>query len=467
MKRSGLILIVPLLFFLLQRCSNDEELTPAKSKVSFSLNALMDAGRTQSSELTNATAVLLSLETTNGDPVLTNQRINLLSFGESFVTEPLELEPGTYSIAAFLLVNDSSDVLFATPVAGSPLAQIVKHPLQVSFHVSAGKSVSVAMEVVPVDAYTPEEFGYVSFSINVVRPLPISVFAIGKTAKLSSATAYIIKDIDTLATLGLGAKVNVIPFKLDIDETYTLVIIKDGYSRFTRNFIYNDLIEELNGSALKVYLNEALTFTLKTTFGEYNPEWSVVIGSLEGADVMVDWGDGTSQAVTIGASDYGDTFQRQYPNATASYFVTITGEINKITLWDSNPSEATYGKINFEHLPELRMVNFFVGGSGTLDLTHNYKIKHIVFGGNKLLLPQHHDLSIVVIYGEALAPSLDNIIQNVAENAIAKTITGGIFQYSENPDSDSEIGLGTPSAASISLLETLAYAYQWSIYPSI
>jgi hypothetical protein len=74
-------------------------------------------------------ALLLSLETSTGESIFLHKQIALLRLGDSFITEPLNLPPGRYSITDFILIKDETEVLFATPRQGAPLAPAVNHPL--------------------------------------------------------------------------------------------------------------------------------------------------------------------------------------------------------------------------------------------------------------------------------------------------------------------------------------------------
>ena len=263
MKKLHLIPVI-LFLFVFQQCSQDEAPATEKTKVTFSLSSSdLTSGRSKSYSLDDVTTVVANLQ--SGGTVI-SQRINLTKFGDTYATDPVELAPGTYTLTDFFLENDSSSVLFATPHSGSPLAPIVKHPLSLNFNVVSGKNTTVAMEVVPVESHSPEDFGYVTFSVQVARPLSVAVFTTEGTSKLASAKAYMLHGADTVAKYSLGAKVNLISFKLDPEETYQLVIIKDGFTRYLKTFIYNNLIDELNGLALKAYLAPALSFNSSTTW---------------------------------------------------------------------------------------------------------------------------------------------------------------------------------------------------------
>ncbi|HEY8934237.1 MAG TPA: hypothetical protein VIM65_03420 [Cyclobacteriaceae bacterium] len=464
MKKSHLITII-LLLFVFQQCSHDDAPVTEKTKVTFSLSSsTLASGRTKSYSLDDVTTVVANLQ--SGGTMI-SQRISLTKFGDTYATNPVELAPGTYTLTDFFLENDSSNVLFATPHSGSSLAPLVKHPLSINFNVVSGKNTTVAMEVVPVDNHSPEDFGYATFSVQVARPLSVSVFTTEGTPKLASAKAYILHAADTVAKYSLGAKVNLISFKLDPEQIYQLVIIKDGFTKYTKTFIYDSLTAELNGLALKAYLAPALSFNSSVTWRNYRIDGlALTLYSTNDTPMHIEWGDGTSEDITINADEYGTYIHHDYPNATVTYYTTISGDVNKIKEVDGSGGEVIIRNMNFEHVPELTGINFFQTGTDVLDLHKNTKMEYIVFGGSKLILPEHNKLKIVVIWGTALASSLDQIINNVYQNAVAGNISDGQFLYSLSPDSNEEIPLGTPSDESILKLQELAYNRGWIVTPN-
>jgi hypothetical protein len=452
--------------FFTQSCDQEDPRPLTKSKVTFTFSADFEQGRTAST-ISNATTLVLSLESPGGTVVMSQQKINLLSFNGDYVTEPIELTPGSYVITDFMLTNDSSEVLFATPQAGSPLASIVRHPLHYNFSVAKNKIISVAMEVVPVDAHSPADFGYASFGVHVVRPLPIAVFVPSNGGlKFSSGTAYIIHGGDTLASYTLGAKLNLLPFRLDPDESYRLDIIKDAYGRYSTTFVYNDLMDTLDSNALNAYLNPAITFRMQSHFipGFEPDNITIDVGASSTANIIVDWGDGIIEPITIGET----TIEHWYPNASATYFVSVTGAIDKVQQWFTNPDEMDLLQISFDHASDLRATNFYFDSPYILDLSKNNKMEGVTFSGKKLILPSQHNLKAIGLTGLDLQPQLDQIIHNIYLNTVTKGIMSGVIEYELHQDSG---GTGADwsslSPATFSELQDLYYSYGWSIYPGV
>ncbi|MEO7992029.1 MAG: hypothetical protein ABI663_20930 [Chryseolinea sp.] len=468
MKKSVMLFSVLLLLFIFQRCNPDEDVAPsAKTKVTFDFSSPGDINGRKKTDISESTTLVVSIETSTGESVLSHHSLTLLSFGDGYVTEPIDLFPGNYVITDFMLV-DNSDVLFVTPHTGSSLAALVKHPLPYGFRVERNKLHTINMQVVEVEEHGPEDFGYASFHIDVVRPLPFAVFTMGKTIKLTSAKAYLLKDADTVEVYSLGAKVNILSFKHDPHETYRLVIQKDGYAAFSKTFVYDELIAEMNGHPLNAYLQPALTMTLSVNpFAEGYPNNSGYVtfrlSASSDANVTIDWGDGVIQQLPIDASVYYTTVWHVYNNG--SYYIGITGDLEKITDYSILDLERAKLKINFDNLSELKVVNLLWAGNNidVLDIRKNKKIEHIVFGGNTLLLPDESNLRIVVVFGEGIVPSLDYIIDNVYTNTVNKNIFDGSLEIDDHPDSGNPIG--NPSDESRWKIEQLTTLYGWQFYP--
>jgi hypothetical protein len=398
--KTLIMLTIATLLFIAQSCTEENDVTPNTEKVNFafSLPDQEDNGgkKTSSTDLPAGTSLVLSIVTSTGQSVIDHQKIELLKIGDEFISQPIDLPPGHYKLTDFFLVNESSEVLFATPRSGSPLASAVAHPLPYGFFVQKNAIRNVTMEVINAALHSPADFGYVAFGVNVVNPLMLTVF-IEKSGGLafSSATAYIMKDRVTLRTYSLKAQINRIAFREDPAATYTLVVIRDGYSRFALNFNYNDLSEELGNAPLKVILKPAFTMVA------YGGGYRITMISNSESSIKVDWGDGasTDYAITAGA----DSDLTHMYSVPGTYFVSVTGDIDKLVDFHCYYNEAIIRRINFEHLPELSGIGYGViwDGPTVIDLSHNTKLAVIRIGGinqmKVLTLPSQNQIGYLTI----------------------------------------------------------------------
>jgi hypothetical protein len=113
-------------------------------------------------------AALVTIQIENGVVVYDKEPLELLHFGDQFVTRSLTLPVGQYMLTEFMLVNSMGDVLWATPMEGSRLAHLVRKPLPHYFGIHPGETTNLDVQVVRVRDYTPEDFGYAQFQIGFV-----------------------------------------------------------------------------------------------------------------------------------------------------------------------------------------------------------------------------------------------------------------------------------------------------------
>ena len=107
--------------------------------------------------------LMVSVEDMNGNPVITDQLVPVYVFGSGFMSEKIQIKAGEYNLTKFLVIDPSGQVIYASPLEGSPLAYITNDPLPVQFSVLPDQVTSVVPEVLVVGNYSPGDFGYASF----------------------------------------------------------------------------------------------------------------------------------------------------------------------------------------------------------------------------------------------------------------------------------------------------------------
>src|SRR5687768_5161448 len=109
--------------FAMHSCTDDATDLSVKEKVQFSFDTgVLNTGRVASLDLPAGSKLLLSVETTTGESVLSFQEVELLEMGGSLITVPIQLAPGKYIIKDFMIADADDKVLYATPVKGSLLS---------------------------------------------------------------------------------------------------------------------------------------------------------------------------------------------------------------------------------------------------------------------------------------------------------------------------------------------------------
>ena len=141
----------------------------------FSLSLPDEAGLAKSDTSTVSGIIsyqlMVSIEDMEGNVVMSDSLIPLYVFGSGFMSEKIELISGEYKLTKFLVINPSGEVIYAAPVDGSPLAYLVKKPLPLIFNIYPDQVTRIVPEVLYVGDQTPDQFGYASFGIQIIKPL--------------------------------------------------------------------------------------------------------------------------------------------------------------------------------------------------------------------------------------------------------------------------------------------------------
>lgn len=443
----------------LHQCRTESSPAAIQSvQFSFGLRPQPSGGRTETAE---PTALLISLENSVGDPVFTHKRIDLLHVGSSVMTEPVQLPTGTYNITEFLLVDDLGVVLYATPKVGSPLAGAVTHPLPYAFTVSADDVTTVAMEVVDVSQNTPEDFGYATFDINLVNTLQVAVFInTGGELVLTTADAILDHGDEVVGNYSLEAKTNILPFAGDPQASYRLIVIKEGFKTYVKDFIYSELLASLNGAPLQVVLHQ---FTILVNTGEgFTADFRMSVGALEGSTFHVDWGDGTS-------SD--NAFEHTYTTVDR-FEITITGDVESIISIRLAYDQPKIEAIDVQALTNLNEFwAVLTPGPISIDLSQNTQLTSVAFAGDRILhhvlLPTANTISYMDIEGpiDLSTAEVDDIIQKVHDSAVLRNTRNGRFLLDKNWAIPTNEMVGPPSSISVEMLRDLKENYGWSIVP--
>jgi hypothetical protein len=450
------LILLPLA--ILQGCTEELDLgKPEKIQFVFNVGSqTADGGKTNSTfQLPTGSALMISVVDQHGSSVLDHHRIELLKLGDDYISHPIDLAPGQYKLIDFFVVDESSEILFAVPHGGAPFATLVSHPLPYSFSVQKNGIKNIAMEVVSVSHYLPEDFGYVSFGVGTVNPIQLAVFTKKNNGlALSSASVYILAGQDTVESYSIGAKISFIPFKQDITQEFTLVVVKDGFARFSRRFVYEDLMLELDARPLEVILPPA--FTMVAFGGDFN----IQVGTSGPGNIHVDWGDGTSNSYAVDGP-FNELGHVYHPEGT--YYVSITGSLEKVTSFSSFYDQGMIDRINFESLPSLTEIRFgLTRGARVVDLSHNTKLETVVIVGIRSLeilkIPADNQITSIIVEEQPLLPmsAFDDIIHSVYQSVVRHRKSGYMGL---------DVTINQLSSRSVAELTWLKDAFGWEIAP--
>jgi hypothetical protein len=213
----------------------DQEIPAMKSAISDSL-------------VTNLFIAVISVINEAGEMVLQDEKIELYRFNDQFVSEEIQLKTGRYDLVRFLVIDPNGNVLFAAPMEESPLAYLVFDPLPVHFRIAKGEHTMVTPEVLPAWNHSPEDFGYLSFGISVVRPLVFFAAAymyyenpmIMAPSLITSAEMLVVADSAWRHAFKLEPKINRIIIR-DGFPYYFIRVKKEGFEPFEGRFHRDEL----------------------------------------------------------------------------------------------------------------------------------------------------------------------------------------------------------------------------------
>lgn len=244
MKHFLLITTAFLLVFL--SCKDKEENTnPGKVEFSFNIpvSKLKSFNQSDSSDIAFA---LVTIQDKNGNYVFNMKKLSLYKMGESYITEPLSFNPGDYNLTGFLISNSSNIVTYASPQTGSQLSYLVEAPLPLNFSLRSDKVVKISPEVLDSRDVNPLEFGYATFSFDIVNTFKIYVSTFEYVSWLQN---YQLTDASLKVTFQNDSSEIILPLSsttnyITLPEkqtVYTLTASKDSKSPVSFSFTLDSL----------------------------------------------------------------------------------------------------------------------------------------------------------------------------------------------------------------------------------
>lgn len=229
----AMILIAVTAFYSCQKA--DEE---AVGTAEFSL-IIPDDGQLKSGSIADSEfvsyQVLVSVEDLQGNPVLEDKLIPVYAFGTGFVSEKIEIRTGEFRLTKFMVINTTGNVIFASPVEGSPLAYLTNRPLPLGFNIYPEQITRVSPEVLAVGDQSPDQFGYASFVVSIVKPLTFWTGAVIDNPMImapfplwTEARLTVWAQDGWHYTFRLAAGVNKLVIRGG-SEVYTFIVEKEGY----------------------------------------------------------------------------------------------------------------------------------------------------------------------------------------------------------------------------------------------
>ena len=226
--------------------------------------------------------LMVSITDLNGKPVLTDEMIPVYTFGSGFISEKIEIKAGEYNLTKFIVIDPSGQVVFASPLEGSPLAYITNDPLPIYFNITPDQVTSIVPEVIVVGNYTAGDFGYANFGVQIIKPLEFYAICFLDNPLIMAPTQITDAKLTVYSTDGwsfsfyLRPEVNHLIIRGGSDY-YTFVLEKDGYVSQTFQFSAGELMQTTRESPLG----------LKIPWGPQGNVLELQPGPEDGKDAMI------------------------------------------------------------------------------------------------------------------------------------------------------------------------------------
>ena len=249
--------ILTLLLAMAVAVSCDEEKITKKTgklELSFSDVTSSSGGRLKG----NIATVLVTIRGADGQLIHDRKAIELFKFANEYLSEPIALTTGNYSLSEFIVLDETGTALYATPLEGSPLAHLVDDPLPVDFSITKDDVTKVAPQVIKIEGNSAVDFGYATFTFDIVETFSFNVGvlvynAAVKNFELTNAHIKVASGAEILFDKDMTAITNAVRIR-DGFQTYRVTITKTGYSPFEETFTVTQLKAYGTGTPLVVTL---------------------------------------------------------------------------------------------------------------------------------------------------------------------------------------------------------------------
>jgi hypothetical protein len=193
--------------------------------------------------------------------VKNSEKVELYNMNGDYISKPISLVTGNYRLTHFFVLDWKNNVVYASPIKGSPKASLVQSTLPISFNIQHNKVTKLNPEVISTVESKPEDFGYVTFGFDVANTFDflIGAFVYNDSVKnfeLTSADITILNGTTVIYNGQLKAIQNNlsgivsgydsigVTNKITLPEkynAYTLTISKRGFKTYSQTFTKEQL----------------------------------------------------------------------------------------------------------------------------------------------------------------------------------------------------------------------------------
>jgi len=371
-KSIYLLFVTITLFIFSCNKENLKEETQSTIAFTFGLNALKSAA---SDSISGATAIVISIETTDGSIVYNNKQVRVSNKNGSYCSDLISIMPGNYKLTKFMVIDNESLVNQVVPV-GTSIKSFTGKTLPLYFVVDNGEIANLSLQVTNTLGKRPQDFGYATFNFigEASFDFMIGVYVYNSDVQnfeFTSAHLTISQESNIIVDQDLKSGVN----NTVLNEgkgKYVLTVSKDGYNTFTDTLSlytlagyisksFSVLLEKSDVSKLDFVTSQDTLATLN--IGITRPNAS--------GKIRINWGDGNIEATsTTGNITHAYNF-------STNYKVSISGNVNDFS--KLRLSRCRISSINLTQCNNLTSIDISRNSClKSLDLSEKTNLKEVL-----------------------------------------------------------------------------------------
>lgn len=154
----------------------------------------------------DAASIVISIIKSTGEPVYTNEKIDLVRVGNDILSLPLSFLPGDYDITLFQVLDDSGKAIAMTPKTGSTFSNLVTTTLDYRFSATEESTNRVNLQVISTEFAQASDFGYSTFSFVEVAAV-VDQFLVQVSTYDSFTTNFELTDVKIKVTNAVTGQV--------------------------------------------------------------------------------------------------------------------------------------------------------------------------------------------------------------------------------------------------------------------
>ena len=373
-KAKSYFLLLATATLLIFSCSKkDIEQVNSSIEFSFGLNA-KSVVKNATADI-NATAIVITIETLDGTEVCSNKRLLVAKNIDNYKSQPLSIDPGTYKLTKFMVVDNDETVRGVVPIGFSQQIN-GNDALPLFFEVRNGEVSTSLLQILQTDGKTPQDFGYVSFSLNGQNAfnfmLTTNIFNNG-TQQLENTSAHVTIENESVTLFDQNTPADTNNITLNEGKgKYIITVSKDGYNTwkdtlstfaFARYKLvpFSVLLQKPEDQAIQLITNQDTISPLSIN----------ITRSSTRSSLLVCWGDGIVET-TLATTNLNHTY-----GLPGNYKVSIIGNVENFS--QLSFARCRISSINLANAVNLASINISRNTClHTLDLSEKPNLKEVL-----------------------------------------------------------------------------------------